>query len=130
MIKPAPKTALITGITGQDFSYLAELVLEKGYKTQVIKLYAQPQHQRNRLSAQDPDDGDPFFTHYGDLTDNTNLIRIFQKVQPDETCNFGAQSNVSRFVMNVRSNWRGDSSWHRREYLKRFEESGCETTSN
>ena len=99
MIKPAPKTALITGITGQDFSYLAELVLEKGYKTQVIKLYSCSLNIKGiDYPHQDPDDGDPFFLlHYGDLTDNTNLIRIFQKVQPDETYNFGAQSNVSPF---------------------------------
>ena len=92
-------------LTGQDFSYLAELVLEKGYKTQVIKLYACSLNIKGiDYPHQDPDDGDPFFTHYGDLTDNTNLIRIFQKVQPDETYNFVPRAMCRRFVMNVRSN--------------------------
>ena len=91
------KTALITGITGQDGAYLAELLLEKGYSVHGVKrrassfntdridhLYQDP-HERNvRLKL-----------HYGDLTDSTNLIRIIQEVQPDEIYNLAAQSHVA-----------------------------------
>jgi len=90
------KTALITGITGQDGAYLAEFLLEKGYTVHGVKrrassfntdridhLYQDP-HERNvRLKL-----------HYGDLTDSTNLIRIIQEVQPDEIYNLAAQSHV------------------------------------
>jgi len=91
-----PKRALITGITGQDGCYLAELLLAKGYEVHGIKrrsssfntdridhLYQDPHQQERR-----------FFLHYGDLTDATNLIRILQQVQPDEVYNLGAQSHV------------------------------------
>jgi GDPmannose 4,6-dehydratase len=92
-----PKRALITGITGQDGAYLAELLLGKGYEVHGIKrrassfntdridhLYQDP-HERNiRLRL-----------HYGDLTDATNLIRIIQEVQPDEIYNLAAQSHVA-----------------------------------
>lgn len=101
--RPGPKenivsapTALITGITGQDGSYLAELLLAKGYIVHGIKrrsssfntqridhLYADPHDPTARL-----------FLHYGDLTDATNLIRILQETQPDEIYNLGAQSHV------------------------------------
>ncbi|MCA0238541.1 MAG: GDP-mannose 4,6-dehydratase [Bacteroidetes bacterium] len=90
------KKALITGITGQDGAYLAELLLKKGYEVHGIKrrsslfntdridhLYEDP-HVNNRH----------FILHYGDLTDSTNLIRIIQQVQPDEIYNLGAQSHV------------------------------------
>ena len=90
------KVALLTGITGQDGAYLAELLLEKGYIVHGIKrrsslfntdridhLYQDP-HERNRN----------FILHYGDLTDSTNLIRIIQEVQPDEIYNLGAMSHV------------------------------------
>jgi len=90
------KTALITGITGQDGAYLAELLLEKGYIVHGIKrrassfntarvdhLYQDP-HEKNRR----------FVMHYGDLTDAANLIRIIQEVQPDEIYNLAAQSHV------------------------------------
>jgi len=91
------KTALITGVTGQDGAYLAQLLLEKGYTVHGIKrraslfntdrvdhLYQDPhvEHQRFKL-------------HYGDLTDSTNLIRIVQQVQPDEIYNLGAMSHVA-----------------------------------
>jgi GDPmannose 4,6-dehydratase len=90
------KIALITGITGQDGSYLAEFLLEKGYEVHGIKrrsssfntdridhLYQSPYiKERN------------FFLHYGDLTDSTNIIRLIQKIQPDEIYNLGAQSHV------------------------------------
>jgi GDPmannose 4,6-dehydratase len=90
------KTALITGVTGQDGAYLAELLLNKGYEVHGIKrrsslfntdridhLY-QDQHEKNVH----------FKLHYGDLTDSTNLIRIIQEVQPDEIYNLAAQSHV------------------------------------
>ncbi len=91
------KVALITGVTGQDGSYLAELLLDKGYEVHGLKrrssslntdridhIYQDP-HQLNRN----------FILHYGDLTDSTNLIRIIQSIQPDEIYNLGAQSHVA-----------------------------------
>lgn len=90
------KTALITGITGQDGSYLAELLLEKGYEVHGIKRRASS-FNTSRIDHlyQDPHVSDPrLVLHYGDLTDSTNLIRIIQQVQPDEIYNLGAQSHV------------------------------------
>ena len=91
------KRALITGITGQDGSYLAEFLLEKGYEVHGIKrrassfntgridhIYTDPHTESARL-----------FLHYGDLTDSSNLTRIIQQVQPDEIYNLGAQSHVA-----------------------------------
>lgn len=90
------KTALITGVTGQDGAYLAELLLSKGYTVHGIKrrsssfnsgrvdhLYVDPHEENVR-----------FFMHYGDMTDSTNLIRIIQETQPDEIYNLAAQSHV------------------------------------
>ena len=91
------KTALITGITGQDGSYLAELLLEKGYAVHGIKRRASS-FNTSRIDHlyQDPHESDPrLVLHYGDLTDSTNLIRIIQQVQPDEIYNLGAQSHVA-----------------------------------
>jgi GDPmannose 4,6-dehydratase len=91
------KTALITGITGQDGSYLAEFLLEKGYKVHGIKRRSSSLNTR-RIDHlyQDPHERDPrLMLHYGDLTDSTNLIRIIQQVQPDEIYNLGAQSHVA-----------------------------------
>ncbi len=92
----SPKTALITGVTGQDGAYLARLLLEKGYIVHGIKrrsssfnteriedIYEDPHHTKSR-----------FHLHYGDLTDSTNLIRIVQNTQPDELYNLAAQSHV------------------------------------
>src|SRR5829696_7234698 len=92
----ANKVALITGITGQDGAYLAELLLAKGYAVHGIKrrtslfntdridhLYEDP-HVRNRR----------FVLHYGDMTDSSSLVRIVQMVQPDEIYNLAAQSHV------------------------------------
>jgi GDPmannose 4,6-dehydratase len=92
-----PKTALITGISGQDGSYLAELLLEKGYVVHGIKRRASSFNtQRIDHLYQDPHESDPHLVlHYGDLTDSTNLIRIVQQVQPDEIYNLGAQSHVA-----------------------------------
>ncbi|MET0179741.1 MAG: GDP-mannose 4,6-dehydratase [Novosphingobium sp.] len=91
------KTALITGVTGQDGSYLAEFLLEKGYEVHGIKRRAsQFNTQRVDHIYQDPHARDPrFVLHYGDLTDSTNLIRIVQETQPDEIYNLGAQSHVA-----------------------------------
>ena len=91
------KKALITGITGQDGSYLAELLLNKGYEVHGIKRRASS-FNTSRIDHlyQDPHENEPnFFLHYGDLTDSTNLIRIIQQVQPDEIYNLGAQSHVA-----------------------------------
>ncbi len=92
------KVALITGITGQDGSYLAEFLMKKGYIVHGIKrrsssfntmrvdhIYQDP-HEKNNLK---------FFLHYGDLTDSTSLIRIIQEIIPDEIYNLGAQSHVA-----------------------------------
>jgi len=96
MDKHTGKVALITGVTGQDGAYLAELLLEKGYTVHGIKrrsssfntgriehLYQDPHEQNQR-----------FILHYGDMTDSTNLIRIVQQTQPDEIYNLAAQSHV------------------------------------
>ncbi len=90
------RKALITGITGQDGAYLAELLLEKGYEVHGIKRRSSLFNtQRIDHLYHDPHEADVhFFLHYGDLTDSTNLIRIVQEVQPDEIYNLGAQSHV------------------------------------
>ena len=91
------KKAIITGITGQDGSYLAELLLEKGYEVHGIKRRASSLNtQRVDHIYQDPHIKDAHFRlHYGDLTDSSNLTRIIQEVQPDEAYNLGAQSHVA-----------------------------------
>lgn len=91
------KTALITGITGQDGSYLAELLLDKGYEVHGIKRRASSFNtQRIDHIYQDPHEPDPkLHLHYGDLGDTSNLTRIIQQVQPDEVYNLGAQSHVA-----------------------------------
>ena len=90
------KTALITGITGQDGAYLAEFLLKKGYVVHGIKRRSSSFNtERIDHLYQDPHiDNRNFILHYGDLTDATNLIRIVQEVQPDELYNLGAQSHV------------------------------------
>ena len=91
------KVALITGITGQDGSYLAEFLLEKGYIVHGIKRRASSFNtQRVDHIYQDPHvDNANFKLHYGDLSDTSNLIRIVQETQPDEIYNLGAQSHVA-----------------------------------
>jgi len=91
------KIALITGVTGQDGSYLAELLLEKGYEVHGIKRRASSFNtQRVDHIYQDPHvEHKNFVLHYGDLTDSSNLTRIIQEVQPDEVYNLGAQSHVA-----------------------------------
>lgn len=90
------KKALITGITGQDGSYLAELLLEKGYEVHgIIRRASSFNTGRIDHIYQDPHEtGKRLFLHYGDLTDSTNLIRIIKDVQPDEIYNLAAQSHV------------------------------------
>jgi GDPmannose 4,6-dehydratase len=92
-----PKTALVTGITGQDGAYLAELLLAKGYQVHGIKRRASSFNtDRIEHLYQDPHEhGIRLQLHYGDLTDATNLIRIVQQVQPDEIYNLAAQSHVA-----------------------------------
>lgn len=91
------KKALITGVTGQDGSYLAEFLLNKGYEVHGIKRRASLFNtQRVDHIYQDPHtDKKNFILHYGDLTDSSNLTRILQEVQPDEVYNLGAQSHVA-----------------------------------
>ena len=91
------KVALITGITGQDGSYLAEFLLEKGYMVHGIKRRASSLNtQRVDHIYQDPHNENAHFKlHYGDLSDTSNLIRIVQETQPDEIYNLGAQSHVA-----------------------------------
>jgi GDPmannose 4,6-dehydratase len=91
------KVALITGVTGQDGSYLAEFLLEKGYEVHGIKRRASS-FNTSRVDHiyQDPHAKDRRFSlHYGDLTDSSNITRIIQQVQPDEIYNLGAQSHVA-----------------------------------
>ena len=91
------KKALITGVTGQDGSYLAELLLEKGYEVHGIKRRAS-QFNTGRVDhiyADPHTNGSKFILHYGDLSDTSNLTRILQQVQPDEVYNLGAQSHVA-----------------------------------
>ncbi|EEQ12397.1 GDP-mannose 4,6-dehydratase [Yersinia mollaretii ATCC 43969] len=91
------KKALITGITGQDGSYLAEFLLSKGYEVHGIKRRASS-FNTSRVDHiyQDRHETNPrFFLHYGDLTDSSNLIRLIKEIQPDEIYNLGAQSHVA-----------------------------------
>ena len=91
------KKALITGITGQDGSYLAEFLLAKGYEVHGIKRRASSFNTEriDHIYVEPHDPDRRFVLHYGDLTDSTNLIRIIQEVQPDELYNLGAQSHVA-----------------------------------
>ncbi|GHB37258.1 GDP-mannose 4,6-dehydratase [Mongoliitalea lutea] len=103
------KVALITGITGQDGSYLAELLLEKGYMVHGVKRRASSFNTQriDHLYVDQHEDHVNFKLHYGDLTDSTNIIRIIQEVQPDEIYNLGAMSHVKvsfdspEYVANV-----------------------------
>jgi len=91
------KVAFITGITGQDGSYLAELLLEKGYEVHGLKRRSSS-FNTSRIDHlyQDPHEiNAKFFLHYGDLIDSTNLMKLIQKIQPDEIYNLGAQSHVA-----------------------------------
>ena len=91
------KKALITGVTGQDGSYLAEFLINKGYEVHGIKRRSSSFNtQRIDHIYQDPHiENSSFKLHYGDLTDSSNLTRIISDIQPDEIYNLGAQSHVS-----------------------------------
>lgn len=90
------KKALITGITGQDGSYLAELLLDKGYEVHgIIRRHSTICTDRIDHLYDDTSLKDRFFLHYGDLTDSCNLMGLIQKIQPDEVYNLGAQSHVA-----------------------------------
>src|SRR5919205_3172535 len=90
------KTALITGITGQDGSYLAELLLDKGYTVHGLMRRSSAFHtQRIDHLYQDPHDPDTrLFLHYGDLSDSSQLTNLFYEVRPEEVYHLGAQSHV------------------------------------
>ena len=91
------KRALISGITGQDGSYLAEFLLDKGYEVHGIKRRASSLNtQRIDHIYEDPHaDKQNFILHYGDLTDSSNLTRLISEIEPDELYNLGAQSHVA-----------------------------------
>lgn len=91
------KVALITGVTGQDGSYLAEFLLEKGYEVHGIKRRASSFNTErvDHIYQDRHEENVNFFMHYGDLTDTSNLTRILKEVQPDEVYNLGAQSHVA-----------------------------------
>lgn len=97
MTQTPSKVALITGITGQDGSYLAEFLLDKGYTVHGIKRRASSFNtQRVDHIYQDPHVSSPRLQlHYGDLSDTSNLVRIIQETRPDEVYNLGAQSHVA-----------------------------------
>ena len=91
------KIALITGVTGQDGSYLVELLLEKGYIVHGLKRRSSS-FNTSRIDHlyQDPHEKNTnFILHYGDLIDSTNIMKLIQKIQPDEIYNLGAQSHVA-----------------------------------
>src|ERR1700761_7165836 len=90
------KTALITGVTGQDGAYLAEFLLKKGYTVHGVKRRSSlfNTDRIDHLYHDPHDTGAKFTLHYGDMTDSTNLIRIIQETQPDEIYNLAAQSHV------------------------------------
>lgn len=90
------KVALITGVAGQDGSYLAELLLDKGYEVHGVIRYSSAEKYKSRLAAitSVPERKENFYTHYGDVTDSAGLIRILQEVEPDEVYNLAAQTHV------------------------------------
>ena len=110
------KVALITGVTGQDGSYLAEFLLEKGYEVHGIKRRTSL-FNTDRIDHlyQDPHvSGRRFILHHGDLTDGTSLLRIIQQVQPDEIYNLAAQSHVAvSFEEPTPTGWVPSESWRR-----------------
>src|SRR3954447_7422574 len=95
-LQESMKTALITGVTGQDGAYLSRLLLAKGYNVHGLKRRASSFNTQrvDHIYSEPQDVHARFHMHYGDLTDSTNLIRIIQEVQPDEIYNLAAQSHV------------------------------------
>ena len=92
----SPKTALITGVTGQDGAYLARLLLKKGYTVHGMKRRASSfnTHRIDDIYTDPHDENVNFFMHYGDLTDSSNIMRLIQTIAPDEIYNLAAQSHV------------------------------------
>jgi len=90
------KVALITGVTGQDGSYLAELLLSKGYEVHGIKRRSSSFNTSriDHLYQDNHNNNSRFTLHYGDVTDSTNIIRLIQEIEPDEIYNLAAQSHV------------------------------------
>lgn len=89
------KKAFITGITGQDGSYLAEFLLKKGYEVHgLVRRTSMFNRGRIEHLTQDPQFAKRFITHYGDMTDGSSLLRVLSQVQPDEVYNLAAQSHV------------------------------------
>ena len=91
------KKALITGITGQDGSYLAEFLLQKGYEVHGIKRRSSSFNTSriDHLYTDPHDNEQKFFLHYGDMTDSSGILRIIQQIKPDEIYNLAAQSHVA-----------------------------------
>ena len=100
-----PKTALITGITGQDGSYLAELLLDKGYEVHgLIRRASTFNTGRIEHLYKDPHDPEArLFLHYGDLTDGSRLVTLLGSIRPDEVYNLAAQSHVRVSLMSPSS---------------------------
>ena len=100
------KVALITGITGQDGSYLAELLLEKGYEVHGIKRRAS-HFNTSRIDHiyEDPHNNPNLYLHYGDLTDTSNLNRLLSEIEPDEVYNLAAQSHVGTSFKQPTLTW-------------------------
>ena len=100
MVQKRQKTALITGVTGQDGAYLAEFLLAKGYVVHGIKRRSSSFNtgRVDHLYHDPHEKGVPFYLHYGDVTDATNLIRIVQETQPDEIYNLGSAIACAGFV--------------------------------
>ena len=91
------KKAFITGITGQDGSYLAEFLLDKGYEVHGLKRRASLFNTKriDHLYKDEHEEDVKFFLHYGDMIDSSNLVRLIQQIQPDEIYNLAAQSHVA-----------------------------------
>ncbi|MEP1032782.1 GDP-mannose 4,6-dehydratase [Ekhidna sp.] len=91
------KKALVTGVTGQDGSYLVEFLLEKGYEVHGIRRSSsQPTHSLDRIRhlTKSPQNSKRFFLHYGDVTDSSNMVKLIRDISPDEIYNLAAQSHV------------------------------------
>ena len=90
------KRAIITGVTGQDGSYLSELLLEKGYEVHGLKRRSSLFNTQriDHLFHDTHEAGRPFFLHYADLTDSSSIVRVIKQIEPDEIYNLGAQSHV------------------------------------
>ena len=128
MSDKADKRALITGITGQDGSYLAELLLEKGYEVHGIVRRSSSfnTHRIDHLYHDPHEQGVRLFTHYGDLTDATALVKLLYELQPDEIYNLGAQSHVRVSFDDPRVHRRRHRRWGRCGCWRRSGEAGVQ----